>query len=498
MPRNILADEPRQPRNILAAIPGSDNLDPSQIPPRDVPIPFREHLRGTVGEMLQGIPVAGPVLLKAGQMGGALKRSLTGDAPYQQALDEGIAEQERFRHDRPAESASSQAAGATAAMTGLSAVLPRLLGVTGGNLLTRMGLGGLSHGAIFGADEAVRGGNPETGAITGGIAGMLGPIFSQFITPSGPPTQALRARATDAIQRFRSAGAVVSQPRVTQLMDDMLAAGRAVGMRPRATARTWELTDDIQALRGNVGTSQGVDLEKLYTLRQDLGRIERLTDPIGSNEHAHDRMAAGKIGDVFDDFMDKISPADVVAGNPQQAQSALEEFRRTWGTLRKSELMEEVLHNAGIDASKYTQSGNENALRAQFRNVVKNPRLMRGFSPDERRALEKIATGSFVQNRFRDVGRFAVRGPLSALSAVAAGSVGGPIAGLGLAAAGEGGRQVATGIASKNARLAEALIRGGGEMPQLSQPRQAIRALIQELIASGGPTALRASGGGGF
>src|SRR5690242_19112951 len=58
------------------AQPQRQSLNPAQVPPNQMPQSFRETLAGTVGNVINGIPLAGPVLLGAGNRLAAAKHSL--------------------------------------------------------------------------------------------------------------------------------------------------------------------------------------------------------------------------------------------------------------------------------------------------------------------------------------------------------------------------------------------------------------------------------------
>jgi hypothetical protein len=133
-------------------------LNRSKIPERNLPIPFSEGLAGTTGEMLQGVPVAGPALLGLGERLVAAKRSLMDDVPYSQALEEAQTRQEQFRRDQPRIAESAQAGGSALLAPAFGASVPAQM---------------IGNAALSSADAMVRGQDPRYAAGEAAIAAAI-------------------------------------------------------------------------------------------------------------------------------------------------------------------------------------------------------------------------------------------------------------------------------------------------------------------------------------
>jgi hypothetical protein len=133
-------------------------LDPARVPPRNPDIPFREGLAGTAGEMLYGVPVAGPALLGAGERMVAGKHSLMEGKPYSEALEEAQTRQENFRRDQPLISGSAQAGGQSLLAPAFGASVPAQM---------------IGNAALGGADAIVRGQDPRMAAGTAALAAAI-------------------------------------------------------------------------------------------------------------------------------------------------------------------------------------------------------------------------------------------------------------------------------------------------------------------------------------
>jgi hypothetical protein len=77
-----------------------------------------------------------------------------------------------------------------------------------------------------------------------------------------------------------------------------------------------------------------------------------------------------------------------------------------------------MLENAKLDVSKFTQSGAENSLAQQLRQLAKNDKKMRMFTKEEQAAIRSAAKGSTTQNLLKFYGRFA---PTSSVGGLFAG-----------------------------------------------------------------------------
>ena len=191
--------------------------------------------------------------------------------------------------------------------------------------------------------------------------------------------------------------------------------------------------------------------------------------------------------DKLDDFAENIGAKDIRAGTvaeAEKASSALGDARTLWGRFRRSEAIEDLIERAKLSAGQYSQSGMENALRKEFRAFAKNKDKMRGFSPEEKTAIIKVASGGPVQNLTRLVGKMAPRGVVSGGFALGAGAMGGPLVGGAVMAAGEVGKRTATAMTSRNAQRAAELVRTGGKRPSPKQLTKEQQAKLAAMLAA--------------
>jgi len=181
-----------------------------------------------------------------------------------------------------------------------------------------------------------------------------------------------------------------------------------------------KLSRVLNTLSKKIG--QDMDAKDLLAVRR---RINNAVDSLDKDEQ---RLAL-ILRDNFDDFVETAPGSD----KWRQARSKFAQARRV-------ETIEEAIERAAL-----SPSGIENGLRNEFRSILKNKKKSRGFSKDEKAAMQKVIEGDFTSNTLKKIGKFGVSG--GALGATAGGAIGfGAGGGVGALAA-----PVVTGVASRGA-----------------------------------------------
>ena len=400
--------------------------------------------------------------------------------------------------------------------TEIGAALP-LSAATGGGAATQAGsLGGraLATGAVGGAQAGVYGFNSgedgfsnrlKNAAVPTALGfgmGAAAPYAGNAIRQAGrraaqtsvardfakkvPDTAALRKMGDDLFKRAEQAGVVIKPDAVKQNVDDIAAYAAKEGidptLHPGATAALKRMAEVAD---------QPLTLEKAQILRRVLGSAAKSTSP---DER---RIASGMI-DKLDEFIGGLKPEQVQSGSLGTAADDLVNARDIWSRMRKSEMIDNAFTKADLQAS-----GVENGLRIQFRQILNNPRLRRGLSPDEVAAMERVVKGDITSNTLRRLGRLSggagqQHNMLNAMlgsgaGAGVGGAVGGPpgaIAGATIVPAmGWGAQKGAEALTTRNARLAQALIASGmaSDVPVNPQSGRLVEQLLRYSAPMGAP-----------
>lgn len=231
----------------IAAEQGGGAAQPTGYKPSAVP--WMDQINSFANSAVDAIPIVGPKLTEAGNNVDAWINNALG-FPEQTAEDRAAinaSEQAEF----PIASGVGTVAGAVGPLTGLgmtSALAGRALGMTGG-LGSQMLMGGLSGGAISGADTLARGGSLQeagTNAAIGGAVGGAAPLVFKGI---GAGLGAMAGRGVPK--------AAQNVARAMQA-DELTAPGlqRAMAqMGPDATLM--DMGPNLQSLAGGIASVRG-------------------------------------------------------------------------------------------------------------------------------------------------------------------------------------------------------------------------------------------------
>ena len=291
------------------------------------------------------------------------------------------------------------------------------------------------------------------GALTGGVAGGAMSRAQQAAVPS---TQELADQAGALYQAARASGVTASPAMTSGIANTIEGIARAENVvlpSGKVNPTYPKLTGVLNVFDEYKG--QPLDVGQMQAIRRNLQDAAKSLDP------GERRVATLMLGE-FDDFAHGVAPELAEASN-------------LYWKSKTGEMIEEAIDLADNRSSQYSQSGMENALRTQFRQlnaqIIKG--RIKGITPELAAQVKKVAEGGPIENFARAAGKFSVRGPVSAIPSILAGTagagVGGPV-GAALAAGavalpGEIGRRVAESGTIRNAQIASALARAGGALP---------------------------------
>ena len=271
------------------------------------------------------------------------------------------------------------------------------------------------------------------------------------VTPErAPSSDELATAARGAYQRAKDAGAVAAPEGYARMASGLRASLREQGFNPKLHPKAAAVVEEIEK------TSSGapVALDEIEILRRQALAAERSIE-------ADERRVAGLVIDRLDDYADALASGaePVMGGNAPAAVAARKEARDLYSRNRKSMEMQELIERAQIRASQFSGSGEENALRTEFRQLAMNPKRLRRFNREEQQAIKEVAFGTPTSNALRQLGKLAPTGGLSQWLSIGATMLN-PLAAA-VPAAGAAGRLGATLMTRNAARRAEELMRRG-------------------------------------
>jgi hypothetical protein len=323
-------------------------------------------------------------------------------------------------------------------------------------------------GAIGGAAAPVL-----VAGVQRGVDGLLRSRAVRNIARNAPSMDDLRARATALYNQADNAAALPRTglaPAVQGITDD----ARNLAMDPMLTPTASRVADNL----ADAATSPdpNITFRELDVLRRQANI------PAGDFTNSAQAAIGSRMIEGIDDFIDQADPA---------LSQVLGEARDMWSRLRRSETIENAISRARNQAS-----GFENGIRVQFRQLLNNPRAMRGFTAAEREAIEGVVQGTTIGNAMRLLGKFGFdfqqnTNALGAALGAGAGSLmgGGLATAIAVPAVGSAARFMSERMTNAGANRVLGLLAAGGmqNMPRVSQA--GVNAAQTGLLGGVAPTA---------
>ncbi|RVG01740.1 hypothetical protein CN172_04335 [Sinorhizobium meliloti] len=354
----------------------------------------------------------------------------------------------------------------TGTMTGAKGLAARssLMGVEGAGYGALTAAGNdqnIAEGAGYGVLGGV-GGNLAGEALAAGVSKVAG-VFNK--KPTIPQLEDIQQAARDAYQRAEQAGIAYTPQAVDRLNEGIVKSLTDIGYDPALQPGAAAVVRRLQELQG-----QNVTLSGLDTLRK-----------VASNGfipgNASNNKAISSIIEKIDDVIGNPSAGDVLMGNAQAGAEALSEARSLWSRVTKANKVQDAVNRADLRAASTGSGGNvDNATRQNMRRLLENPR---GFTADERAALETVVRGTPTQNALRLAGKLAPTGVVSGVLSGGAGfGILGPM-GLALPLAGAGAKAIADRTTKKNVQKLADIILAGGSRAATAAPKNAVQRLTE-------------------
>lgn len=292
--------------------------------------------------------------------------------------------------------------------------------------------------------------NPLLGAATtlatSAVGGLKRPQKQEALS-----TQALDRIATDRYNQLQQSGVQLKTDEFVESMDKIAKGLRDEGYTPKAYPKISGAIEELTS------TAQPKDWTELQALRKMIRGGQKSIDP-------EERRIASILLDDYDNYLMTVPKEAIAAGDMKNAGQLWSEARNAYSRMKKSEVFEDMLNEAKLDKSKFTQSGEENSLAKQLRQLAKNDKKMRLFTKDEQDAIEQAAKGGSVQNMLKFFGRFAPTGPVSGIFTGGATALN-PALGIPMALGAAGSRVGATNMRRTSVEDLANMMRYGG-IPQ--------------------------------
>lgn len=403
-------------------------------------------------------------------------RAITSDRTYDEEIRNTRGQFDNARFSRPVTTAAGEVVGAVLA-PGLGSAGAVGRGATVGRKMIAGAAAGAASGGLYGFGTGEGGLGPRAnsaaqgaalGAVVGGAIPAVGAglrrgaerflqerAIRQAIAAADDPAQ-VRAAAS---RLYAQADQATNLPRsefartVGDIADAAERKGIDADLTPGAARVASRLDDAAQSADPTIGFRE-VDI-----LRRKAGV------PAGNVANRTEQSIASDMIEGIDNFIDRVDP---------NLSGVVKEARDMWGKLRRVEAVE-----GAIEKARNAASGFENGLRVEFRRILNNPKLRRGFTEAELDAITQVVRGTKTGNLMRQLGRVGLglsgqsNGLGAAVGAGLGGALGGPVGALAVPAIGtamKAGAERTTRAAAERALGVVAARNALAALPQTSLP----------------------------
>lgn len=295
-----------------------------------------------------------------------------------------------------------------------------------------------------------------------------------------PSTDAIKQSSQNAYDMVKNAKLTASPTAVGDFVNNAKSALDNDLIVDTSAPRTFKALDKLENAGGDIGQIMGV--------RQKLGEI--------SPTEGTDYYAAQHVKHAIDDFVETLSPQNVISGDPKFTSAMLNHARSSWRAYRKVDEIEHIGELAE-HRSKATGTGANyvNVVRQEVRKILDSDKRSRGYSPEAKKKMEEIVLGTFATNRARNIGKFAPSGAVSAIPSILATIGIGPGTGAGVAIGGFIAKHLGNYLTNRQLRELADVIRGEAPMAKTTAAQNAKEAPNFKAIlpAAAGRAALETS-----
>ena len=299
-----------------------------------------------------------------------------------------------------------------------------------------------------------------------GVAERYKEAFTPEPKPNYATAEQLESASNKLFKQAKDANILIDTKEFTNSMANLGKELRQEGYTPTAYPKITAAIDELT----NAGIPK--DYTELRALRKIIQGAQKSTD-------GEEKRLATILKGEFDDYVLNIPESAVTQGS-KEGLKAWKEARDIYSRMSKAEIFEDMLDKAEITKGKFSQSGLENALFTELKNLATNPKKLRLFTKAEQKAIIDAAKGTDAQNALRIVGKFAPTSTVSSILPLLVTGASAPVGLVGTAAA-IGARMGATEMRKKQVEQLANLMRGTVNPEWQAEPKPVNEQLLRML-----------------
>jgi hypothetical protein len=272
-----------------------------------------------------------------------------------------------------------------------------------------------------------------------GLSLAGGMAAGRAATPRGTPipSEQFAKQAEMAYERAAAAGVQFDTAAIANLAQDIRKGMSTPNMtfRPKLHPRINAVLEDIDdAVAEAQKNGTPISFSELELLRRVARTGARRAD-------ADERRLGAGIIRAIDDFVDAPPPNAILAGQGDEAASAIKEARTAWRRMSQSDNINKMIIEKATDTAEGLSA---NTIRAAARSINKSESKKRAFDPAIQKQIKDLGRGSGGLSTLQTLGLFGPRMPKTAPEMVRAIPAAGVMTGTGAAL--YGGSPLLTGL----------------------------------------------------
>ncbi len=274
--------------------------------------------------------------------------------------------------------------------------------------------------------------------------------INKLLKKSAPTVDELKNASVQIYQEIDDMGVTVQSRWVDALANRVAALTKKKGIHPKVTPAAHAALEEVINSKG-----KNLTLTEIENLRE-------IAKNAAASTNKKEAMLGSDIADAIDDALDGLSHKFLISGNAEGLGQKYAQARNLWGRMRRSELIERA-----IEKARHQDSGFENGMRVQIRQIINNDKKSKFFNKEELAALRAVVDGDFRGNMARLIGKLGfsegratqlIGGSLGVGAGAYAGGPGGAVA---VPLVGQVSKALVRRLTGNRARFAQDVIKAG-------------------------------------
>lgn len=263
----------------------------------------------------------------------------------------------------------------------------------------------------------------------------------KMLSEAAPSAERLKAEANKIYTKIDDLGVNIESNAYKTFADDVAKTMDKMGV------------DEIISPKANRAMNRVLKLSGENVKVSEIEKLRKIAGDAAKSVEGSDKALGSELIRKVDSFIETLKPSQVVGGNPKDVGNLLKSARDMWSRTKKSDTVSDM-----VNVAENYQSGFESGLRNQATNLLRSKKKLKGFTPDEIKAIQKISRGGGVENTAKFLSKFGIgeKQQTGALMALLGAGVGG-------AAGGFGGMVVLPAVGTLSGKLALKLTKGNAK-----------------------------------